>query len=217
MDVSDSGEFGRRLVILSELFDLKLSATRQALYFEALRDIPFDAVAQALNQAARSCTFFPKPAELRTFAIGDVEDHTEVAWMAFRKAVPIAGAYASLVMDAPLGDAVLAVFGSWPEACHADFSPEMWASKRKEFGRVYRVMLQRQLDGVRYLPGLCEVQNAGRREWMAYVPVSRLEAGGVVHALTLMEAEEARTAIGATAHGLSRLGGVALRLEGEPS
>lgn len=208
MDIGDNGEFRRRLVTLGELFDLKLGASRQALYFEALRDLPFDAVALALNQAAKACTFFPKPAELRKLAVGDQEDLAERAWMAFRQTMRLAGAYASIVVDdAALGEAITAVFQSWPQACSVELSPEMWASKRKEFGRVYRVLRDRNLNGSRYLCGISEQQNAGKRDWMAYVQVSRLEQGGCLSRLSLAEAEIARTQIATVSHEFSRMDG----------
>jgi hypothetical protein len=205
MDVGDSGEFGRRLITLGELFDLKLAATRQALYFEALRDLPFEVVIQALNQAVKVCTFFPKPAELRKFAVGDNEDQAELAWMALSGAMRAAGGYASVLLDDPaLGETIVAVFGGWPQACAMDLSPEMWASKRKEFGRVYRVLRDRGLTGVRYLPGICEQQNDGRAEWMQYVPIKRLGSEGV-QTLTRSEAEAALTLGAALENGVRRL------------
>lgn len=205
MDIADNVEFRNRLVALGEVFDVKLSPQRQALYFEGLRDLPFAAVAKGLNRAVQTCTFFPKPAELRTLAIGDAEDHIEAAWMRLRHALSAVGAYSSLVVTDPaLGEAIGACFGSWPEACSSDLSPEMWASKRKEFGRMYRVLVDRQLIGARYLPGLCEAQNAGHREWMRFTPVMRLATEGLER-LTLEQAEQARTTIAANSHGFKRL------------
>lgn len=213
MDIADNGEFRQRLVTLAELFDLKLAATRQALYFEALRDLPFEKVAQALNQAARVCKFFPKPAELRAIIVGDAEDAAEGAWMIFRKAMSAVGGYSSLVTANPaLGETILAVFGSWPQACSLELSPEMWASKRKEFGRVYRVVAGRSLDGVRYLPGICETRNMGREEWKKYIPIAVLETD-MVRLLEGSEAESYRQLAAAqrseltqmSASGLERL------------
>lgn len=205
MDVGDSGELVRRLNALGELYNVTLSPARKALYFEALRDLPFEAVAAALSQATRTCKFMPLPAEIRQLAVGDVEDAAESAWMAIRQAMQRAGAYASLVTDAAVGEAVLAVFGSWPEACALDLSPEMWASKRKEFGRVYRVLTQRVLTGSRYLVGVTEQQNGGRVEWLKFVPVFRLD-GPAVERLSLADAETCRGQIAAIAHEFRRIG-----------
>lgn len=206
MDLADNVEFRNRLVALAEVFDVKLAATRQALYFEALRDVPFPAVAHALNEAVKTCTFFPRPAELRTLALGNVEDVTEAAWMALRAAMAAVGGYTSLVCpDAALGEAVLAVWGTWPAACACELSPEMWAAKRKEFGRVYRVLRERQLDGARYLPGICEGQNRGMPEWQRFIPVATLDGRGAVWHLSAGEAEHCRQTLAVRRHALSRM------------
>jgi hypothetical protein len=207
MHVNDSSEFVRRLVLLGELFDALLSPAKQALYFEALRDLPFDEVAAALNAAAKVCTFMPKPAELRKLAVGDDEDQAEQAWLALRGAMRSAGAYASLATEDPaLGDTIAAMFGTWPEACHTELSPEMWSSKRKEFGRVYRVLRDRGLVGSRYLAGIAEQQNAGRSDWLKYVTVAVLGPRGTIRQLRGDEAETYRTALAAVAgREMSRL------------
>jgi hypothetical protein len=109
-----------------------------------------------------------------------------------------------VVTDPVLGETIVAMFQSWPAACVAELSPEMWAAKRKEFGRVYRTIAGRGLVGPRYLVGTCEQQNAGRPEWLAYVPVKRL-TGDAIDALTVAQADEARMQIAAMAHGFHQL------------
>lgn len=206
MTVADSPDFTERLKALGAVFDANLTAVKVVVYFEALRDLPFEVVVQAMNHAVKTCKFFPKPAELRSLAVGDDEDVAETAWVSLRAAMKHAGSYASLAVgDAALAETIVSVFGGWPQACASDLSPEMWASKRKEFGRVYRVMRQRGMVGTRFLPGICEQQNAGRPDWAQYVPVHRLEAHGIER-LTLAEAEDARTLTAAASHGFTRLG-----------
>jgi hypothetical protein len=207
MEPTDRLDFGQRLVGLAEVFDVKLSPQRQALYFEALRDLPYARVATALGQAVQALKFFPKPVELRDLAIGNVDDRAEVAWLSMRKAMRGVGSYASLlVADAALGETIIAMFGTWPDACATDLSPEMWASKRKEFGRIYRVVVARGVTGSRYLTGLCEQANQGRRDWMRFVDVVRLEGSGEIARLSLEQAEVARTQIAARSAGFTRLG-----------
>jgi hypothetical protein len=199
MELGDSDSFTRRLVGLGELFQANLTPMTQALYFEALRDPPFDRVLHALNTALRTCTFMPKPAELRFSILGDPDDAAESAWMTLRAAMRLVGAYASLVVaDRVLGETIVAVFDSWPAACQLELSPEMWAAKRKEFGRVYRVNLERGLVGSKYLPGICEQQNAGRSDWTRYVQVHRL-VGATIDRLSF---EEARAEIAAASQRL---------------
>lgn len=205
MNVEDSGELVRRLNALGELFDVTLSPAKKALYFEALRDLPFDAIATALNAAVKTCTFMPRPAEIRKLAIGDVDDAIETAWMALRAAMQSAGAYRSIATTDPaLGEAIVALFGSWPEACATDLSPEMWSSKRKEFGRVYRVLCDRALTGTRYLPGIVEQQNGGRLDWTKYTDVTLIGAQGELRELKDAEAEPFRTRIVASAYGFKQ-------------
>jgi hypothetical protein len=205
VDLGDSGEFARRLVTLAEIFDKKLSPQSQALYFEALRDVPFADVAAAMNAALKACTFMPKPAELRKLAVGDAEDLAEAAWLSFRQAMRTAGAYRSIALtDAALGETVLAMFGGWPEACRADFSAEMWSSKRKEFGRIYRVFADRVLQGARYLPGLIELENASNPAWGGYTELAVVE-GPDIQLLSGVTAEAYRAEI-ATSRPRPQLG-----------
>ena len=205
MDIADNTEFRQRLVLLAEVFDVKLSPQRQALYFEALRDVPFEDVIHGLNQAVRQCKFLPRPAEIRTLALGDADDAIEAAWLSMRKAFSSIGSYASLVTtDAALGETILAMFGSWPAACASELTPEMWASKRKEFGRIYRVMLNRTLDGPRLLPGICETSNRGRDAWKKYTTIGMID-GPEVKRLEGREAEHYLMLTAATANSFNQL------------
>jgi hypothetical protein len=205
MTPTDAPEFFERLHALSELFEAKFTPTKAEIYFAALNDLPLATVALALNAAVQTCTFMPRPAELRTLALGDPEDQAEAAWMLLRDAMGRLGAYASLaITNAALGDAIVAVFGGWPQACQLDLSPEMWSSKRKEFGRVYRVLRDRQLPGARYLPGLCEQENAGRPEWLKYVTVGVLD-GVAIRQLQGDEADTYRAQLAAERSGLTQI------------
>lgn len=207
MTLDDLEVFFGRLAVLAELFDAKFSEAKSEIYFRALEDLPLDDVIAAMNAAARVCTFMPKPAELRKLAVGDDEDLAEQAWLALRGAMRVAGAYASLATaDPALGETIVAMFGGWPQACATDLSPEMWSSKRKEFGRIYRVLRDRGFIGHRYLPGTCEQQNAGREDWLRYVPVAVLGAKGEIRQLRGDQADSYRTALAAGAtDAMSRL------------
>jgi hypothetical protein len=76
--------------------------------------------------------------------LGGDEDAIEAAWVVFRQAMVRHGAYATVItQDHALGETVLTMFRSWPDACKTDLSPEMWAAKRKEFSRVYSMLRRR--------------------------------------------------------------------------
>ena len=200
MQPTDKPAFLKALVTLSELFGKPLSPAVQVLYFDALKDLDAAVLSRAMHAAAQGCTFMPKPAELRTLAIGNTEDQAEQAWIGLRKAFGTVGAYRSLVtQDAALGDAITTMFGSWPAACASEFTPEMWSAKRKEFGRIYRVMRGRDLQGARYLPGIVERENAGRIEWVKYTEIGLVAPDGQVNLLGPGEAEAARAMLAAEA------------------
>lgn len=152
--------FSARLVELGEVFDVKLTESKLLLYFQALQDLPLDAVQHAIIDALRTQKFFPRPAELRACAVGDNEDVAEHAWMEYKKLARRVGGYMSPEMDATLADTLTAVFGGWQQACWTELSPEMWTAKRKEFGRVYRVLTHRGVGhDPKRLVGFCEEQN----------------------------------------------------------
>lgn len=162
----EANEFLERLGLLSELFNgagAVFSEAKATLYFEALRDLPLASVVRGLNEAVKVCTFMPKPAEIRKLVVGDDEDTAELAWLEFKRLARDAGGYASPTFSDPaLADAIVAVFGSWEAACWSDFSPEMWSSKRKEFGRVYRAMRTRGQTGPKQIAGFFARENALR-------------------------------------------------------
>lgn len=161
MTREDFPVFSAKLVELAELFDSTLSESKQVLYFEALSDADLDYVLGAIHHATKACKFFPKPAELLTFINGDEEDNAEAAWMEFKALARSAGGYSSPTFSDPaLAQTIVTVFGSWQGACWTDFSPEMWAAKRKEFGRVHSVVTSRGIQGQTRLIGFFEQQNA---------------------------------------------------------
>lgn len=55
----------RMLAALAEIFSEDLGDARMEAYLLALSDVPLDALRLGLQQAIRSATWFPKPAELR--------------------------------------------------------------------------------------------------------------------------------------------------------
>lgn len=207
VDTHENTEFRARLVAAAEYFGVELSSQSQMLYFEALRDLPSDEVFKALGRAIQTNTFMPKVAELRIMVLGSDEDRTEAAWLALRAAQRVVGSYASLaVTDAALGEAVVHIWGSWPAACQIDLSPEMWASTRKQFGRVYKVLKERNLSGPRYLPGICEQANHGHEDWLRWITVGVIGAEGTISQLRGDQAELFRTQL-AAARGFTRMDG----------
>ncbi len=179
MTKADAQTFLERLAGLSELFNAKLSPAVQQIYFNALKDLELSAVMEAMNATVCSSRFMPKPAELREMICGGTEDKAEQAWIGWRAAARQVGSYSSILTDDPaLAETLMAVFGGWPQACGVSLSDEMWAAKRKEFGRVYRVMANRGLTGERYLAGTIEAGNAAFPERPH--PLAQISEGKVI-------------------------------------
>jgi hypothetical protein len=141
------------MALLSQAFNESLSELRLEAYWIALNDCDIAALEMAAHNAMRTAKFFPRPAELRERFEGTGEDDAEKAWQLYKAEARRVGGYASPKLEAALAETLVLVFGSWESACWSDFSPEMWASKRKEFGRTYRILRQRGLSGEAQLTG----------------------------------------------------------------
>lgn len=64
-----AAEFIARLAMLAEVMDTTLTPIRIAGYRAALDDLNPDDLVVALNEATKFCKFFPKPAEIRDYAL----------------------------------------------------------------------------------------------------------------------------------------------------
>lgn len=138
MTIADAPDFLARLTVLAELFDAKFSDAKQQLYFETLSDIDLPELIAAMQEAARSCKFMPKPVELRELALGRDEDHAEDAWLQFRADMRRIGSYGAWdEVDQSVLSTVRDVFGGFKNACRLELTSEMWQARKKEFIRVY--------------------------------------------------------------------------------
>lgn len=118
MEPDDSDDFIRRLVALGELFDAQLSTAKQVLYFEALRDLPLARVTHAITVAARTCKFFPRPAELRDLADGSAEERSALAWSAVMREIRRVGWIGTPRFDDPaILPTIERIYGSWRTLC----------------------------------------------------------------------------------------------------
>lgn len=156
MTDADRPQFARVLAVLSQAFNESVSEQRAEAYWIALRDLDLDLFEAAAFEAMKTLEWFPKPVQLRELLDGAREDDIEHAWLEYKTLARRFGGYASPEMDAALLEALTLVFGSWQAACWSDFSDEMWASKRKEFGRTYRVLRNRGLRGTVRAVGFIE-------------------------------------------------------------
>ena len=150
-------EFSRAMILLSELFDRKISRSAIELYYRLLSDYPWERVKAALATAARTLKFFPKPAELIELIEGRTDDGTEQeafrAWQALLRAVrqqgswgknPFEGEGSPLPPDQSrrLCD-VLEMLGGWEAACQWDVRD--YHRILPQFVRVYTALARERL------------------------------------------------------------------------
>jgi hypothetical protein len=160
----DSLRFAKVMTALYVTFDKSPSETVTDVYFTALAEFDIEQVERAASIAIKSCKFFPKPVELRELLTESPDDQAQRAWVLLQEAYKKAGYWHSLwVDDGALARAIETTFGGWVQASEAfhDLSPEMLASRRKEFAHNYRLALKRPEAVDRYFMGLHESQNAG--------------------------------------------------------
>lgn len=109
---------------LGETFGEPVSDARMEIYFAALADLDLDVVRVAVSSVVRGSTFFPRPAEIRNAAAGNVEDRAEVAWSAVVNLVRRVGypgvdgrGTAPPFPDEATKRAALELFGGWVALC----------------------------------------------------------------------------------------------------
>lgn len=190
MTVDDAKRFGTLVDLVAEGFSMPASELKKLAYFDALADLEYEDVAHAMRGLLRTARYFPKPVEIRDAVLGDFASRVEAEWLAMREAMTVVGAYRTLICESSaLGQTLVAVFGSWPDACRAEFTPEIWAAKRKEFDRVYRVFASDPpLATPTILRGLAQVNNGHNQDWSKFTHYGAL-AGRTARLLSAAEAQ----------------------------
>lgn len=168
----DRPTFARALYALGETFNEPVSEIRAEAYFDALSDLPVEAVLAAARQAIRTARFFPRPVELREAVDGQVEDRAEAAWTAVLRLVRRYGwpgvdgrGAPPAFPDFATERAALDLYGGWARLCEAlpGEGPEM-LGVRKAFVASFTAY--------------------ARRGYRAELPPSRAEARAVLENLT---------------------------------
>ena len=121
MTEQDRIDVAKGLLVLGETFNEPVTQLRAEAYFDALADLPIAVVLRAMKVAVRNARFFPRPAEIRDHATGEVQDRAELAWLCVVQLVRRMGYYQQPVeSDWPDGGArraALELFGGWRALC----------------------------------------------------------------------------------------------------
>ena len=163
MTQADFKSFSELVQGVAECYGQSLSAQGVALRFKLLEQFDMAEVRQAALSimATRKYTSMPTPADfLEHISGGSAEDKAEVEAGKVLAAIGKHGAYASVLFDDAVTQAVIVqAYGGWPKLC-ADCGveeSEHWF--RKNFAKTWAAYSRQGVKQSGHLPGLFEISN----------------------------------------------------------
>ena len=163
MTQADFKSFSELVQGVAECYGQSLSAQGVALRFKLLEQFDMAEVRQAALSimATRKYTSMPTPADfLEHISGGSAEDKAEVEAGKVLAAIGKHGAYASVLFDDAVTQAVIVqAYGGWPKLC-ADCGveeSEHWF--RKNFAKTWAAYARQGVKQTGHLPGLFEICN----------------------------------------------------------
>jgi hypothetical protein len=172
--VNSKKRLSELLANLGELFDKEISEGLARLYFGALEKYTDEEVELACNKAVRSCTFFPKPAELIQFIEGTPEDRIALAYTQLLKLCEETGAYCSVQFEDPGLEAVVEAWGGWQAICHMPY--EDWNFRQRQFRDIYRANMDRPRAAPKVFFGIHDAVNTEKGYLEEVKPPLMIEA-----------------------------------------
>ena len=163
MTQADFKSFSELVQGVAECYGQSLSAQGVAVRFKLLEQFDMAEVRQAALSimATRKYTSMPTPADfLEHISGGSAEDKAEVEAGKVLAAIGKHGAYASVLFDDAVTQAVIVqAYGGWPKLC-ADCGveeSEHWF--RKNFAKTWAAYSRQGVKQSGHLPGLFEITN----------------------------------------------------------
>lgn len=124
------------LLGLAEIWEKKFTKAQLAIYLKALENVPAERVLVAIDRAVSSCKWFPKPAELIEFAVGNLNEAAVHAWNILKDTIAKCGALESVYFEDPRISEMVEHFGGWVELCRStEF--ELNTYRRNDFMKLY--------------------------------------------------------------------------------
>jgi len=76
----NKADFAREMTALGEIFNKEVSPAMAEMYWRVLSQYDAKVITAAISEAVKSCTFFPKPAELLEFINGNPDKLAQLRW-----------------------------------------------------------------------------------------------------------------------------------------
>lgn len=150
------------LATLNEIYDKKLSAEAQQIWWNVLKPYDAEQIANAMQRHLSdpdSGRFAPKPADFIAKIEGNskqqdfcLEDKALTEWKLIKKAIQKLGAYGQYNSDDKVAIKAIQSLGGWVALCHTP-SDTLDTWKRKEFIAAYKVFVNAE-DLPVYAPGI---------------------------------------------------------------
>jgi hypothetical protein len=177
MTQADFKPFSALMQGVADCYGQTLSSQGVILRFTLLEQFDFAEVKKAALSivATRKYTSMPTPADfLEHIGGGAAEDTAEVEAGKVLSAIGKYGAYASVVFDDPVTQAVIVqAYGGWPKLC-ADCGveeSEHWF--RKNFAKTWAAYSRQGVKQFGHLPGIFEVSNSANG-YLEYIEPPKL-------------------------------------------
>lgn len=137
MTSNDRKEFAYLMAALAEATSQSASKQKIQIYFQALSDLDIGTLQKGVWNVinTRKTATFPKVAEIREAAVGNVEDQALLAFEKVRRAVAEYGAYKTVVFDDPIIHAAIENCGGWLAICEKTLDEWKWF--QKDFIKAY--------------------------------------------------------------------------------
>lgn len=138
------------------------------LFFDALADLPFDAVAEGVKRHMMACTgesgrFAPKPADIRLALFGTPEQAACSAWPKVQKAIKKLRSDSSVRFDDPAYHYAIEACGGWTQLCR--MTPE---DSEPLFRRYYATAVRDRIGWKsvpEHMPGEREIRGSVLDPW----------------------------------------------------
>jgi hypothetical protein len=144
-------KFVELLTGMAEALGAEMSVAKLGIYENALSDLSDDQIEKAINIAAKTLRFFPKPLELLDLVGGNSEERAVMAWGLLLNTIKTVGKYQSIQFEDPKIAHVVEMMGGWVEVCSMPADPKETGIRMAQFLKMYKAcgnVEPKQLAGI---------------------------------------------------------------------